>query len=189
MTGESRYTQLRYLNPTSFWGLHFLTNVSGYIPIHRLRHSIYRNLIGINLAKSSIIYCGCRFFDPWKIKVGEHSIVGDHCFLDGRMGITIGNNVNISGGVNIFTLEHDIESPIFEGNGGPVIIKDWAYICSRSIILPGVTIGEGAVVAAGAVATKDVDPWTVVGGIPAKKIKVRPVVKYELNTKNCALFQ
>jgi acetyltransferase-like isoleucine patch superfamily enzyme len=171
------------------WALIFLVNLTGYVIIHRLRHAMYRQIFGIRLAKSSIIYCGCRFFDPWGITIGENSIIGDHAFLDGRYKICIGNNVNISGNVKLYTLEHDINSSNFEGKGGTININDWAYICSSSIILPGVTIGEGAVVAAGAVVTKDVDPWTLVGGVPAKFIKLRPKANYILNTEDRAYFQ
>jgi maltose O-acetyltransferase len=86
-------------------------------------------------------------------------------------------------------MEHDINSQTFGGSGGPVVIHDWAYIGTRVTILPGITIGEGAVVASGAVVTKDVAPWTMVGGIPAKFIRNRPTVKYTLNTKSRAYFQ
>ena len=109
--------------------------------------------------------------------------------MDGRFDLNIGNNVNIAGEVRIYTLEHDIASPTFAGSGGPVTIQDWVYIGTRVTILPGVTIGEGAVIASGAVVTKDVAPWTMVGGVPAKFIKNRPVVKYTLDTKSRAYFQ
>jgi acetyltransferase-like isoleucine patch superfamily enzyme len=121
--------------------------------------------------------------------LGHHSVVGDHARLDGRRGITIGNNVDVSSEVKIFTLEHDIESPTFDVKGGPVVIEDWVYIGTAAIILPGVTIGEGAVVCSGAVVTKNVEPWTMVGGVPAKFIKKRPQVKYVQNTRHPALFQ
>ncbi|MGO4784646.1 acyltransferase [Cryobacterium sp. W22_MBD10_FK3] len=101
------------------------------------------------------------------------------------MGIAIGNNVNIGGYVQIFTLEHDPQAEDFGVQGGPVSIGDMAYIATRAIILPGVTIGEGAVVAAGAVVTKDVPPYTIVGGVPARFIgdrtkKLEYVLDYHL---------
>jgi maltose O-acetyltransferase len=171
----------------SYWIILFFANLTGYIRIHSIRHFAYIYLFGIKMNySSSIIYGGCRFFCPWGIYMGTNSIIGDHAFLDGRRGIYIGNNVNISGEVSIYTLEHDIRSPSFAAIGGPVYIKDWAYIGSRATILPDVTIGEGAVVAAGAVVAKDVAPWTMVGGVPARFIKDRPVVKYVLNTRQRA---
>ena len=75
-------------------------------------------------------------------------------------------------------MEHDINSDSFAITSGQVIIEDYVYIASRVTIMPGVCIGEGAVVASGAVVTKDVEPWTLVGGVPAKPIKKRPVVRY-----------
>jgi acetyltransferase-like isoleucine patch superfamily enzyme len=86
-------------------------------------------------------------------------------------------------------MEHDILSPTFSGTGGPVTICDWVYIGSRVTVLPSVKIGEGAVVASCAVVTKDVEPWTVVGGVPAKPISQRPHVNYTLNTKSRMYFQ
>jgi acetyltransferase-like isoleucine patch superfamily enzyme len=172
-----------------YWLATFGVNFNGRIGVHSIRHPIYRHIYKIDLPKDSIIYCGCRFFDPWGVKLGNHSIVGDHAFLDGRRGLTIGNNVNIGSEVRIYTLEHDPDSPSFGTKGGPVIIKDWVYIGSRVTIMPGVVIDEGAVVASGAVVTKNVEPWTIVGGVPAKFIRNRPIVKYTLDTKRRALFQ
>ncbi|UWX80272.1 acyltransferase [Arthrobacter jinronghuae] len=80
----------------------------------------------------------------------------------------------------LWTLQHDYNSPTFATSGGPIVIRDRAWISFRATILPGVVIGEGAVVAANSVVTKDVEPFTVVGGIPAKKIGERnPSVSYE----------
>jgi acetyltransferase-like isoleucine patch superfamily enzyme len=177
------------LSRTRYWLAIFAANFNGRIGVHSIRHPIYRHVFKIGLPTDSIIYCGCRFFDPWGVKIGNHSIIGDHAFLDGRRGLTIGNNVNIASEVRIYTLEHDPESPTFAAKGGSVVIKDWVYVGSRVTILPGITIEEGAVVATGAVVTKDVEPWTIVGGVPAKFIKERPQVKYVLDTKNKALFQ
>ena len=175
--------------PQTYWFIIFCTNLSGIIPIHSIRLTLLRSVFKVKFPKDSIIYCRCRFFHPWGVHIGHNSIVGDYGFLDGRFGLNIGNNVNIAGEVRIYTIEHDITSPTFAGKGGPVTINDWTYIGTRVTILPGVTIGEGAVVASGSVVTKDVAPWTMVGGIPAKFIKNRPVVKYTLDTKNRAYFQ
>jgi acetyltransferase-like isoleucine patch superfamily enzyme len=173
---------------TGYWIVTLLANWVGYIHIHTIRHWLYRNIYRVKLPKSSIIYCNCRFFMPWKIRLGENSIIGASSFLDARKNIHIGNNVNITGEARIFTLQHDTTSPTFEAKGGPVKIEDWVYIGTRVIILPNVTIKEGSVVASGAVVTKDVKAWTMVGGVPAKYIKNRPIVKYTLDTKNRGLF-
>lgn len=108
------------------------------------------------------------------LHIGHTTNINPNCMLDTRGGqISIGNYVDIAPEVNIWTLEHDFQDPGFRSSGGPVTIGDYAWICNRAIILPGVQIGEGAVVAAGAVVTKSVAPWTVVGGVPAKPIGSR----------------
>lgn len=94
--------------------------------------------------------------------------------FDSRGGeIIIGDYVDIAPEVNIWTLHHDPQDSDFATKGGDVIIKDFVWIGNRAIILPNVIIAEGAVIAAGAVVTKDVEPYTIVGGVPAKKIGER----------------
>ncbi len=166
-----------------------LATIVGYIPSHFIRGLFYRYWLGITFPWNSIIYWRCRFFNPRGVHLGQHSIVGNDAFLDGRKGLFIGNNVNIAGEVRIYTMEHDVNSQTFEGVGASVYIEDWVYIGTRVTILPGVSIGEGAVVASGAVVTKNVEPWTIVGGVPAKFLKNRSVVKYTLPTQEKVLFQ
>ena len=175
----------RFLNGLNL----FFATLIGYIPFHIIRSTFYRDIFRIEFPKDSIIYWRCRFFRPSWIKIGHNSIIGNDAFLDGRKGIDIGNNVNIAGNVHIYTMEHDIVSPSFASVGAPVYICDWVYIGSRVTIMPGVTINEGAVIASGSVVTKDVESWTLAGGVPAKFIKERPVVKYKLNTDDKAFFQ
>lgn len=182
-------TRSLLLRNWSHWLAVYCLNWTGNIRIHSIRHYIYRHIFKIDIPKDSIIYAGCTFVDLGGVKIGHNSIIGGQTRLDGRMGLTIGNNVNISMCVKIFTMEHDIEDPNFDAKGGPVKIEDWAYIGTDAMILPEVTIGEGAVVCSGAVVSKNVAPWTMVGGVPAKFIRNRPRVKYTQNTKARALFQ
>lgn len=172
-----------------YWGSLWLATQVGTIPSHAIRDAFYRNFLGIKLPSSSIIYWRARFFSPRGIHIGEHSIVGDHAFLDGRMGIFIGSNVNIASEVRIWTEQHDTGSSDFGVSGGQVRIGDWAFIGSRVTILPGVSIGEGTVVGAGAVVARDLPAWSIAVGVPAKVVKQRPVLKYQLDTTKRALFQ
>jgi acetyltransferase-like isoleucine patch superfamily enzyme len=167
----------------------YFATLTGYIPSHTIRNALYRHYFRVNIGRDSIIYWRCRFFAPSGVHIGHNSIIGNDAFLDGRCGLFIGNNVNMAGEVRIYTMEHDITSPTFEAIGEPVNIGDWVYIGTRVTILPGVTIGEGSVVASGSVVTQDIEPWTVAGGVPARPIKNRPVVKYTLDTRHKALFQ
>jgi maltose O-acetyltransferase len=100
-------------------------------------------------------------------------VINANCRLDTRGAINIGNSVSISNEVMILTADHDMDDRSFIGRNRPVVIEDYAWIGSRAILLPGVTIGKGAVVAAGSVVAKDVSPYMVVGGVPAKVIRQR----------------
>lgn len=104
--------------------------------------------------------------------------IGPKVLLDARCGLTIRRNAVIAYDAIVWTLNHDYNDVHFCGKGAPVEIGAYAWICSRSIILPGIKIGEGAVVASGAIVTKDVAPWTVVAGIPAKVISHREQKEY-----------
>jgi acetyltransferase-like isoleucine patch superfamily enzyme len=162
--------------------------LTGYVPLSIVRIVLYRAVFGVDIPKDSVIFGRCRFKDPSNVHVGHNTIIGGDVFLDGRHGLYIGDNVSIGQQVLIFTREHDINSPTFEGVGGPVVIEDRAFLGSRVTILPEVRIGTGAVVASGAVVVKDVEPWTLVGGVPAKFIKRRPVLDYVLDTSQPDLF-
>ena len=152
--------------------IHFI----GYIPSHYIRRSFYR-LAGMHIGRGSTLHMGARFFNPKHIVIGEDTIVGEGAFLDGRENLKIGNHVDIASEVMIYNAEHNVNAEHFAAIEdivkGAVIIDDYVFIGPRAIILPGVTIGKGAIVGAGAVVTKDIDPFTIVGGVPAKLIGER----------------
>ena len=130
-------------------------------------------LLGAQIDRSAVLYGGFEIRSPRKLKIGANSCLGHKATLDARGGLTIGENVNFSSEVMIWTAQHDYRSPTFETDFKPVVVGDYAWLGPRCIILPGVTIGKGAVVAAGAVVSKNVEPYTVVGGVPARKIADR----------------
>jgi maltose O-acetyltransferase len=100
------------------------------------------------------------------------------------MGLKIGKNAVLGYECIIWTLNHDYNDIYFCGKGAPVEIGANSWICSRSIIMPGIKIGEGAVVASGAVVTHDVAPYTIVGGVPAKVIGTRQMNDYKYGYKS-----
>jgi maltose O-acetyltransferase len=151
----------------------FLVTLVGYFPSHHFRRFMYQHLFGLKLGKGSVIHWQARFFDVPGVTIGNHCNIGNNAFLDGRCGLTIGNCVATGSEILIYTLQHDIDSSRFEIKGGPVVIEDYVYIGPRVIILPNVRIGQGAVVAAGAVVTQDIPAYAVVGGIPARYIRER----------------
>ena len=148
----------------------------GYIPSHLIRNFIYRKVLLVNMAEYAIIYYGSEIRAPYNLKIGKGSIIGDKSILDARNGIEIGENVNFSSNVHIWTEQHDHRDPYYDCNSGAtfkVTIGNRVWIGPNVTILPKVTIGEGAVVGAGSVVTKDVEPFTIVAGLPAKKIGER----------------
>jgi acetyltransferase-like isoleucine patch superfamily enzyme len=138
-------------------------------PFHFVRYPLLK-CFKLKIANSSSIHMGCRIYYPWNITIGENTIINPNCLLDGRCGLVIGDNVSISEQVIILSLEHDPNSSHFGRRGGVTRIDNYVWIGIRATILPGTHIAEGAVVAAGAVVTKDVQPYEIVGGVPAMKI-------------------
>lgn len=123
--------------------------------------------------KTHSIYSTTIIWAPWNLELGDNVALSQHSNIYAVDKIRIGDNTVISREAFLCTASHDISSPIMELTTAPITIGSNCWICARAIVLPGVTIGDGAVVAAGAVVTKDVEPWTVVGGNPAKFLKNR----------------
>lgn len=177
----------RFLNIGIDFELMLLRWVS-HIPIHFIRRWTYR-LAGVKIGKGSIIHMWCNFFYPPGVEIGEGTIIGDHCFLDGRAPLKIGDHVDIASQVLIYNSEHDIHTEDLRPIEEPVIIGDYVFIGARAVILPGVKIGKGAVVAAGAVVTDDVPPRKVVGGVPAREIGERKLSDFRYKLGRTRLFQ
>ena len=151
----------------------YLAEFIGWVPSHGVRSFLFRRVLRASIGLHSSVHRGCRLYRPVGVSIGSHTVINRDVLLDGRMGLVIGDNVSVSEGVAIFTLEHDPNSPDFASRGGAVHIADRTFIGARAVILPGVTVGEGAVVAAGAVVTCNVLPYTIVGGVPARPIGER----------------
>jgi acetyltransferase-like isoleucine patch superfamily enzyme len=168
---------LRSLMTQLYWRWYdardFIAEAVGWLPSHGLRLLLYRHLLRISIGQHTSIHRSCRFYRPSGVSIGNHSIINRDVLLDGRMGLQIGDNVSVSEGTAIITLEHDPLSPTFETRGAAVRISDRVFVGARAILLPGVAIGEGAVVAAGAVVTRDVEPFAIVAGVPARSIGER----------------
>ena len=156
-----------------FW-IMVLHYIIGFTPSHHCRRFFYR-LSGVKIGSGSTIHMEARFYDPRNIEIGGDSIIGEKVTLDGRGKLIIGNHVDIASEVMVYNCQHDVQSQYFDPICEPVIIEDYVFIGPRAIILPGVSIGRGAVIAAGAVVTKNVSPMAIVGGVPAQVIGERKV--------------
>ena len=151
----------------------FANHVVASIPFVSIRSLLYRHLYRMKIGPGSAIHMGVFIEKPRWITIGSHTLINPGCTLDGRGRLTIGNQVDIAMQVAILTMGHDVQAPHYGVKEGPVVIDDRACIYTRALVLPGVHIGEGAVVAAGSVVTKDVPPYTIVAGAPAKPIGTR----------------
>lgn len=140
-----------------------------HFPAYGIRHWYVRAILQIPVGAHSAIHMGC-FFTGKNIRIGGDTVINRNTYLDGRGGLTIGSYVSISPESYIISLDHDPRSATFETIPGPIVIEDYAWIGARAMLLPGIRLGKGCVVGAGAVVTKDVADYAIVAGVPAKVI-------------------
>jgi putative colanic acid biosynthesis acetyltransferase WcaF len=137
----------------------------------------WRNLLlrlfGAKIGSHVHIYRTVAISIPWNLQVGDYAAIGDHAFIYNLGLITIGARATISHRTHLCAGTHDYKRADFPLLRPPIVIGANAWICADAFVGPGVTIGEGAIVGAAAVALKDVEPWTIVAGNPAKFIKLR----------------
>ncbi len=162
--------------------LALINTVHGLLPFW-LRPVMYR-LCGFDIARSATLQGGVRFFHVGRLSVGEGTLVNRGVYLDNRGGLTIGRHVSIAHDCRIYTLGHDVHDASFATLAKPVRIDDHVVLFAAAMVMPGVHLGAGSVVMAGAVVTKDVAPGRIVGGNPAKDIGPREIEPtYELGRR------
>ncbi len=155
-------------------GLVYITNhIIARIIFSGWRLAWYRRVMGLEIGTASSVLVDFKLSQRRNLVIGEHTVINNSCRFDNRFPITIGNNVSITYGTLILTKGHAIDAPDFHTVGAPVIIEDYVWVCANAILLPGVKIGRGAVVLTGSVVTEDVPPFHVVGGNPARFVRMR----------------
>jgi len=144
-----------------------------HIPCHWLRKCFLR-LFNRKISNKAVILKHTKILNFWNIEISERVVINQYCLLDCRKyKIRIANDTDIGPYTRIWTLGHDPASPTHETAGGDVTIEDHVWIASGVTILPKLVIRSGAVVASGAVVHKTVEAMHIVGGNPAKLIKLR----------------
>ena len=149
-----------------------LNDVLPHIPSWTIRRFVMKRM-KMKIGRGTFIAKRNYIMTPQQLTIGEHSHINRGCTIDARGGITIGANVSVSYNVSIMTGSHDYNSTSFRGRFLPIRIDDYAWIGNNAVIQQNITIGRGAVVCAGAVVTKDVPPFSVVAGVPARSIGQR----------------
>lgn len=148
----------------------FGNTVINKIPSRHIR-KWWLQLFGAKIGKKTFPCRRVEVLLPKGLKLGNGVAIGWFAELDARGGITVGDNTNISSHVKIITGSHDIQDPDFTADFRPVIIGKRCWLGTGAMVLQNVTIGDGAVIAAGAVVNRDVPAHTIAGGVPAKVIK------------------
>lgn len=141
-------------------------------PCFGWRRTVLR-CFGASVGKQVNLYPSTRIYFPWNLTVGDWSAVGEDALIYNLGPVTLGEKVTVSHRAHLCAGTHDytrLDLPLLKP---PIVIRDQAWICADAFVGPGVTVGEGAVVGARAVVVKDVEPWTVVAGNPARVIKKR----------------
>ena len=154
----------------TLWGNRIINKT----PSRHLRKAFYQ-MLGAKIGKNCFPCRRVEILLPKGLELEDGVSVGWYAELDARGGIKVGHDTNISSHVKLITGSHDIDSPNFTADFLPIHIGHHCWIGTGAMILQGVKIGDGAVVAAGAVVTKDIEPWTIVAGVPARPIRNRDV--------------
>jgi acetyltransferase-like isoleucine patch superfamily enzyme len=142
--------------------------------------ALWLRVLGARVGSGAIVH-GVRFFNLYRrgfagLEIGERAFVGDDCLLDLAEGIVLERNVTLAERVVVLThlnvgyADHPLQAH-FPPQAAPVTIREGSFVGASVTILAGVTVGPCAFVAAGSVVTKDVEPWTVVAGVPARAVK------------------
>lgn len=158
-----------------------LGSIINRIPFAKVRGRLYERLgpVKFESVDDSLILRGVEILDPDKLQIGKGTVVNRHVLLDARGGLEIGREVGIAERSVILTSAHGFEGGITD-HCWRTRIEDHVFINLGAMIMGGVCVGEGAVIAAGSLVTKDVEPWSIVAGVPAKKIGERTPCSYEL---------
>ena len=160
-----------------------LNHVVNRIPLTGVRMRAYAAL-GVQLEDpdDAMISLGVEVWRGGELSMARRSVIGQRCYVDARAGIRLDSDAGVSREACLLTATHVPDDPDFAGTLAPIHLERHAWIGMRALLLPGVRIGEGAIVAAGAVVTRDVEPYTIVAGNPAKPLrKRREPMRYELD--------
>jgi acetyltransferase-like isoleucine patch superfamily enzyme len=169
--------------PGYYLGLACINAMHRCLPF-ALRPLLYR-VCGYEVAATASIQGGVRFFHIARLSVGEGTRINRGVYLDNRGGITIGAHVSVAHDAKIYTMGHEIHDDAFATKTKPVRIEDHAVIFAGAMIMPGVHLGQGAVVLAGAVVTQDVPARRIVGGNPAADVgERRSGLNYRLSERH-----
>ncbi len=141
-------------------------------PFHGWRVFLLR-CFGAKLGNKCCIYGRARIWAPWNLTCEDLATIGDEAIIYNPEHVTLGSHAIVSQQAYLCGATHDYEDPAFPLIAFPISVGPYAWICARATVQPGVSVGEGAVLALGSVATRNLEPWTVYAGVPARRVKSR----------------
>lgn len=142
-------------------------------PLHQWRALLLR-LFGARIGPNCRIYPRARIWAPWNLICADAVAVANDAIVYNTSRVELGSHATVSQEAYLCGATHDLDRPGFRLVSAPIVIGPFAWICARATVQMGVTVAEGAVLGLGAVATKDLEPWSIYGGVPARKLKDRP---------------
>ncbi|MBI1357424.1 MAG: colanic acid biosynthesis acetyltransferase WcaF [Acidobacteria bacterium] len=148
----------------------------GPLPGSSLRRSVLR-LFGAQIGQNVTVKPGVRVKFPWRLKIGDNTWIGEDVWIDNLADVEIGDNCCLSQGAYLCTGSHNWSSVTFDLIVKPIKVDEGAWVAARASVGPGVTVGRGAVLAFGAVASHDLDAWTIYAGAPAKAMRTRQITE------------
>jgi putative colanic acid biosynthesis acetyltransferase WcaF len=153
-------------------------------PLHAWRAFLLR-CFGAQLGPHCRIYAKCEIWAPWNLYCADCAFIADGAVIYNPAPIHLGSHAIVSQQAYLCGATHDLDDPSFPMIWAPISIGPYAWICARATVLPGVRVQEGAVLALGAVTSKDLEAWQVYGGIPARRIRQRR--RQAMSTKSPAV--
>lgn len=144
------------------------------LPFSAVRRWLLR-LFGGRMGRGVVLKPGLRVKYPWLLSVGDHSWLGEDCWIDNLEQVTIGSNVCVSQGAYLCTGNHDWADPAFGLIVKPITLRDGCWVGAKAIVCPGVTLNECAVAAAGSMVSQDIPAYEIHAGNPASFVRRREI--------------
>ncbi len=144
-------------------------------PSSKLKIMVLR-MFGAKIGRGCVLKPSMNIKSPWYLTVGDYCFLGERVWIDSLAPVTLGNNVCISQDVYLCCGNHDWTDPHFGKTVKPIIVEDGVWIATRATVLSGVTLRSHSVIAAGAIMSKDSEPYRIYAGNPAEPVKIREII-------------
>jgi putative colanic acid biosynthesis acetyltransferase WcaF len=142
-------------------------------PLHRWRAFLLRSF-GATVGKRCAIYPKAIIWAPWNLVCADTVAIADGAIIYNPSRVELGSHCVVSQEAYLCGATHDLDTAGFPLISGPIVVGAYAWLCARCTVQMGLRVSEGAVLGLGAVATSDLEPWTIYAGVPARKIRGRP---------------